>query len=65
LDEERRRLLLPMSAATADRLLQAHRYVHPRGLSTTKARPPAQTAGPDPHFRKVGMRPTWLVFRSN
>jgi hypothetical protein len=39
LDEEHRRLLLSMSAATADRLLQAHRYAHPHGLSTTKAGP--------------------------
>jgi hypothetical protein len=39
LNEEHRRLLLAMSAATADRLLQAHRYTHPHGLSTTKAGP--------------------------
>ena len=39
LSEEHRRLLLSMSAATADCLLQAHRYTHPRGLSTTKAGP--------------------------
>jgi hypothetical protein len=39
LDEEHRRLLLSMSAATADRLLQAHRYFHPHGLTTTKAGP--------------------------
>ncbi len=39
LNEEHRRLLLSMSAATADRLLQAHRYTHPHGLSTTKAGP--------------------------
>jgi hypothetical protein len=31
--------LLSMSAATADRLLQAHRYTHPHGLPTTKAGP--------------------------
>jgi site-specific recombinase XerD len=37
LNEEHRRLLLSMSAATADRLLQAHRYTHPHGLTTTKA----------------------------
>jgi site-specific recombinase XerD len=37
LSQEHRRLLLSMSAATADRLLQAHRYSHPRSLSTTKA----------------------------
>ena len=36
---EHRSLLLSMSAATADRLLQAHRYTHPHGLSTTKAGP--------------------------
>src|SRR5215831_1798348 len=39
LDEEQRGLLLSMSAATADRLLQAHRYTHPHGRSTTKAGP--------------------------
>jgi site-specific recombinase XerD len=39
LNEEHRRLLLSMSAATADRLLQAHRYTHPYGRSTTKAGP--------------------------
>ena len=37
LNEEHRSLLLSMSAATADRLLQAHRYAHPHGLSTTRA----------------------------
>jgi hypothetical protein len=39
LDEESRRQLLSMSAATADRLLRAHRQVRPRGTSTTKAGP--------------------------
>jgi hypothetical protein len=39
LSKEHRTLLLSMSAATADRLLQAHRYTHPHGLSTTKAGP--------------------------
>jgi hypothetical protein len=39
LDKEQRGLLLSMSAATADRLLQAHRYTHPHGHSTTKAGP--------------------------
>jgi site-specific recombinase XerD len=39
LNEEQRSLLLSMSTATADRLLQAHRYTHPHGLSTTKAGP--------------------------
>jgi site-specific recombinase XerD len=39
LNEEHRHLLLSMSAATADRLLQAHRFTHPHGLSTTKAGP--------------------------
>jgi site-specific recombinase XerD len=37
LSEEHRRQLLSMSAATADRLLQAHRQSRPRGVSTTKA----------------------------
>jgi site-specific recombinase XerD len=39
LSEEHRSLLLSMSAATADRLLQAHRYSLPCGRSTTKAGP--------------------------
>jgi hypothetical protein len=39
LSEESRRQLLSMSAATADRLLRAHRSVSPRGVSTTKAGP--------------------------
>jgi site-specific recombinase XerD len=39
LSQEHRSQLLSMSAATADRLLQAHRYTHPHGLSTTKAGP--------------------------
>jgi len=39
LSQQHRRQLLSMSAATADRLLQAHRYTHPRGVSTTKAGP--------------------------
>jgi site-specific recombinase XerD len=39
LSEESRCQLLSMSAATADRLLRAHRYVCPRGVSTTKAGP--------------------------
>ena len=39
LSEEHRSLLLSLSAATADRLLQAHRYSLPRGRSTTKAGP--------------------------
>ena len=39
LSKEHRSLLLSMSAATADRLLLAHRYTHPHGLSSTKAGP--------------------------
>ncbi len=39
LSEESHRQLLCMSAATADRLLRAHRYVCPHGISTTKAGP--------------------------
>jgi site-specific recombinase XerD len=39
LRQEQRNQLLSMSAATADRLLQAHRYTHPHGRSTTKAGP--------------------------
>ena len=39
LSKEHRSQLLSMSAATADRLLQAHRYTHPHGCSTTKAGP--------------------------
>jgi len=37
LDEEQRRLLLTMSAATAERFLRTQRKPTPRGLSTTKA----------------------------
>ena len=37
LSQEHRRQLLSMSAATADRLLQAHRYTPPRGVSTIEA----------------------------
>ncbi|HTK11371.1 MAG TPA: hypothetical protein VL485_29645 [Ktedonobacteraceae bacterium] len=39
LRKEHQSLLLSMSAATADRLLHAHRYTHPHGLATTKAGP--------------------------
>lgn len=39
LSEESRRQLLSMSAATADRLLRAHRSVRSRGVSPTKAGP--------------------------
>jgi hypothetical protein len=39
LSEKSRRQLLSMSAATADRLLRAYRYIHPRGVCTTKAGP--------------------------
>ncbi len=39
LSQEHRSQILSMSAATADRLLQAHRYIHPHDLSTTKAGP--------------------------
>ncbi|HEX4204111.1 MAG TPA: tyrosine-type recombinase/integrase, partial [Ktedonobacteraceae bacterium] len=39
LSQEHRNQLLSMSVATADRLLQAHRYTHPHGLSSTKAGP--------------------------
>jgi len=39
LSEENRRQLLSMSAATAERLLRAHRPTTARGLSTTKAGP--------------------------
>jgi site-specific recombinase XerD len=39
LGEEHRSLLLTMSASTADRLLQAHRYSLPHGRTTTKAGP--------------------------
>jgi hypothetical protein len=39
LSREHRDLLLSMSAATADRLLQAHRYTHPHGFSATKPGP--------------------------
>jgi Integrase core domain len=39
LNQEHRSHLLSMSTATADRLLQAYRYTHPHGLSTTQAGP--------------------------
>lgn len=39
MSQEHRALLLSMSAATADRLLQAHRSTHPSGRSITKAGP--------------------------
>ena len=39
LNQEHRSQLLSMSTATADRLLQAYRYTHPHGLSTTQAGP--------------------------
>ncbi len=39
LSTEDRSQLLSMSAATADRLLQAHRYTHSLGISTTKVGP--------------------------
>jgi hypothetical protein len=57
LNEEHRSLLLSMSAATADRLLQAHRSTHPHGLSTTKAGPLLKEQIPIRTFAKVGTRP--------
>lgn len=39
LSKEHRNLLLSMSTATADCLLQAYRSTHPHGVSTTKAGP--------------------------
>jgi hypothetical protein len=60
LNEEHRRLLLSMSAATADRLLQAHRYTHPHGLSTTKAGPLLKQQIPIRTFAKSGRGQTGL-----
>jgi len=51
---EHRSQLLSMSAATADRLLQAHRYTHPRGLSITKAGPLLKEQIPIRTFGKSG-----------
>ncbi|WP_220201325.1 hypothetical protein [Reticulibacter mediterranei] len=53
MNEEHRRLLLSMSATTADLLLQAHRSTPPR-LFDHQSGFPAQTANPDPHLRSVG-----------
>jgi hypothetical protein len=60
LNEEQRGLLLSMSAATADRLLQAHRYTHPHGLSTTKAGPQLKQQIPIRTFAKSGRGQTGL-----
>ena len=60
LNEEHRRLLLSMSAATADRLLQAHRYTHPHGLSATKAGPLLKQQIPIRTFGKSGRGQTGL-----
>jgi hypothetical protein len=54
LDKEQRGLLLSMSAATADRLLQAHRYTHPHGHSITKAGPLLKQQIPIRTFGKSG-----------
>jgi hypothetical protein len=60
LDEEHRRLLLSMSVSTADRLLQAHRYSHPQGLTTTKAGPLLKQQIPIRTFGKSGRGQTGL-----
>ena len=60
LSKEHRGQLLSMSAATADRLLQAHRYTHPRGLSTTKAGPLLKQQIPIRTFGKSGRGQTRL-----
>jgi hypothetical protein len=52
LSEKDRRHLLSMSAATADRLLRAHRSSSPRGLSTTKAGPLLKQQIPVRTFRE-------------
>jgi hypothetical protein len=60
LSKEHRSQLLSMSAATADRLLQAHRYTHPHGLSTTKAGPLLKQQIPIRTFGKSGRGQTRL-----
>jgi hypothetical protein len=57
LNEEQRRLLLSMSAATADRLLQNHRYTLSHGLSATKAGPLLQEQIPIRAFTQIGTKP--------
>jgi hypothetical protein len=52
LSEDHRRLLLSMSAATADRLLRAYRQPHPRGVSTTTAGPLLKQQIPIRTFRQ-------------
>jgi hypothetical protein len=61
---EHRSLLLSMSAATADRLLQAQRYTHHHVLATTKAGPLLKQQIPIRTFGKSGLDQTGLVFRS-
>jgi hypothetical protein len=63
LSQEHRSLLLSMSAATADRLLQAHRYTHHHGLSTTKAGPLLKQQIPIRTFAEVGTRPNRASWR--
>ncbi len=63
LSEEHRGLLLSMSAATANFLLQAHRYAHPNGLLITKAGPLLKQQIPIQTFGKSGRGQTGLVFR--
>ena len=60
LSKEHRSLLLSMSAATADRFLQAHRYTHPHGLSTTKVGPLLKQQIPIRTFGKSGRGQTGL-----
>ena len=60
LSTEDRSQLFSMSAATAYRLLHAHRYSHPHGLSTTKADPLHKQQIPIRTFGKSGQGQTRL-----
>jgi len=62
LSTEVRSQLLSMSAATADRFLQAL-HPSPRPFDH-QSRSLAQTADPDPHLRKVGTRPNQASWKS-
>ncbi len=65
LNEEQRRLLLSMSVATADRLLQAHCYTHPMAFrppkrvpcSNSRSRSAPLPSGTRPH--RASWRWTW------
>jgi hypothetical protein len=64
LSEENCRTLLSMSAATADRLLQAPRRKARRSLSTTKAGPLLKQQIPIRTFAEVGMKLNLVFWKS-